>query len=77
MKVLRAHFKEVQDALDDVPETGRITGAIISPSFNRLGFSQRQKRLESALKNGLSRDEYAHVGPIVVLTPREADVKAI
>jgi hypothetical protein len=77
MRVLRASFKDVQDALDDVPSTGRITGAIISSYFDRMDHSQRQRRLESALKKGLTAEEYAHVGPIVVLTRREADVKVI
>jgi hypothetical protein len=76
MRVLRAQFKDVEDALDDVPSTGRITGVIISPSFNRLEFSERQARLDAALKKGLTKDEYDHVGPIAILTPREAHVKA-
>ena len=77
MRVLRKRFGDVADALEDVEETGRVLGVIISPAFNGLNFDERQLRLWNALKDELSPEEEANVGPIAVLTPVEADVKAM
>ena len=77
MKVLRNRFGRVRDALEQVESTGRVTGAIISPAFNGIDFDERQDRLLRALKDELTPEEEANVGPIAALTPAEADVKAM
>lgn len=77
IRVLRKRFGEVTDALEDVEETGRVMGVVIGAAFNGLDFDERQLRLWNALKDGLTPAEEANVGPIAVLTPAEADVKAM
>jgi hypothetical protein len=76
IQVLRREFGKVTDALEQVPSTGRVTGVIISPAFNKLDDGARQRRLARALKAGLTKEEESNVGPIAVLTPAEADAKA-
>ena len=73
--LLRHRFVDVVDALEDVPSTGRITGVIVSPSFEDLDYEERQEQLWSALDAGLTAEEARQVGPIAVLIPAEANVK--
>jgi len=68
---------QVIDALDDVPETGRVTGVIISPAFEGLDHRERQHRVWAALNLMLTADEADRVGPIATLTPAEASVRAV
>ena len=71
---LASHFRDLADSLDDVPGTGRITGAVVSPEFRNLDYQQRQERLSSALCSALTPEELLRVGPIVALTPEEAHI---
>jgi len=75
IRVLTQHFGEVTDALDEVAETGRLTGVTISKSFNKLTHRRRQNLLWAALESGLKSAEQSQVGPIATLTPAEANLK--
>ena len=72
IRVLKQSFSDVIDALDEVPETNRITGVVISSVFEGLSHKKRQTRLWRALEAGLTKDEQEDVGPIAALTPAEA-----
>lgn len=76
IRVLRPHLDNLQDALDDLPG-GRVSGVIVSSSFNNLGYQARQKKLNAILSRELTADELSAVGAIAALTPAEANVKAI
>jgi hypothetical protein len=77
IRVLRRRFGDVRDALEEVQSTGRVTGVVIAGAFDGLDFDERQLRLSKALQDSLTPQEQADVGPIAVLTPAEADVKAM
>jgi len=66
----------LQDALDDLPG-GRVSGVIVSSSFNSLSYQARQKKLNTILSRELTAAELSAVGAIAALTPAEANVKAI
>jgi hypothetical protein len=76
IRVLRPHLHDLQDALDDLPG-GRVSGVIISSSFNSLSHQARQKKLSAILRRELTAAELSSVGAIAALTPAEANVKAI
>ena len=75
IRVLMRHFGEVTDALDEVDDTGWLTGVIISKAFNKLDHKKRQELLWHALEHGLTSAEQSHVGAIATLTPAEANLK--
>ena len=75
MRILTENLGDVTDALDEVAETGRLTGVIISKVFNKLTHKGRQDLLWKALEGGLTSAEQSHVGPIATLTPAEANLK--
>jgi hypothetical protein len=77
-KILRAlaQLGDVYDGLDDVPETGCITGVIVSAAFDGLDHRARQHKLWGVLDGSLTPEEARHVGPIATLTPAEAPVRA-
>lgn len=77
IRVIRERFKDAEDALDEVRSTGRVLGVIVSRSFEGLDFGERQERLNKLLRRKLTPKEFADVGPIAVLTPAEADGKAL
>ena len=76
IRVLRQHLGDVTDALDEVEETGQLTGVVISKAFKKLDHKKRQNLLWQALGEGLTLPEQSHVGPIATLTPAEANVRA-
>jgi hypothetical protein len=73
--VLRSQFRDLEDALDDLPE-GRVSGVIVSSSFNSLTHQARQDKLSKILRRELTPAELSAVGAIAALTPAEANVKA-
>lgn len=77
IRVLRQRFGDVRDALEQIESTGRVTGVVIAGAFDGLEDDERQTRLWKALEADLTPQEQADVGPIAVLTPAEADVKAM
>ncbi len=76
IRVLQPHLRELQDALEDLPG-GRVSGVVISSTFDSMTHEARQAKLNSILKAGLTADELSAVGAIAALTPAEATVKAI
>jgi acid stress-induced BolA-like protein IbaG/YrbA len=76
IRVLRQHLRDLQDALDDLPG-GRVSGVIVSSSFDSLSYQARQQRLKAILERELTAEELSAVGAIAALTPAEASVKAI
>jgi hypothetical protein len=76
IQVLRPHLRDLQDALDDLP-SGRVSGVVVSSSFNSLSYQARQKKLNAILKRELTPAELSAVGAIAALTPAEASVKAV
>jgi len=48
-------------------------GAVVSPDFDGLDDKTRQDRIKQALK-GLPPEDELRVGPIVALTPAEAEI---
>ena len=76
VRVLRPHLHDLQDALEDLPG-GRVSGVIVSSSFNRLSHQDRQEKLNAILRRELTAAELSAVGAIAALTPAEANVKAI
>jgi hypothetical protein len=74
--VLQPHLLDLQDALDDLPG-GRVSGVVVSSTFNSMTHQARQAKLNAILKRGLTADELSAVGAIAALTPVEATVKAI
>jgi len=73
--VLRRDLKNFQDALEDLPG-GRVSGVIISSTFESMTHQLRQKKLSEILSGNLTDDEYAAVGAIATLTPAEVSLKA-
>jgi acid stress-induced BolA-like protein IbaG/YrbA len=76
IRVLRPHLHNLQDALEDLPG-GRVSGIIVSSSFNSLSYQARQEKLNALLSRELTAAELSAVGAIAALTPAEASVKAI
>jgi acid stress-induced BolA-like protein IbaG/YrbA len=76
IRVLQPHLRDLQDALEDLPG-GRVSGVIVSSSFNALSHQARQDKLNAILRRELTAAELAAVGAIAALTPAEASVKAI
>jgi acid stress-induced BolA-like protein IbaG/YrbA len=76
IRVLRPRLHDLQDALEDLPG-GRVSGVIVSSSFNSLSYQARQKKLSEILSRELTAAELSAVGAIAALTPAEANVKAI
>lgn len=71
---LRRRFPDLRDGLDVVPATGRITGIVVSDAFDGDSDADRQKMLCDALQSGLSSEELRQIGPIVTMTPAEAEI---
>lgn len=74
MNVLEEEFPDVQDGLETVESTGRVTGCIISSAFTGQNDHSRQDRLWKVLASKLSEEEMSHIGPIVTLSPAEAEI---
>jgi hypothetical protein len=73
---LQSQLKDLEDALDDLPG-GRVSGVVISSSFNRLTHKARQAKLMAILKKAPTSAEMSSVGAVAALTPAEAHVKAV
>lgn len=76
IQVLKPHLRDLEDALEDLPG-GRVSGVLISSTFNAMNHQSRQEKLNAILKRELTDDELSAVGAIAALTPAEAHVKAI
>lgn len=71
---LKTEFAGLVDGLETVDSTGRVTGFVVGPDFDGIDDKPRQDRLWKALRNVLEDNELRRVGPIVTLTPAEADI---
>jgi acid stress-induced BolA-like protein IbaG/YrbA len=76
IRALRAHLRDLHDALEDLPG-GRVSGVVVSSSFESLSHQARQDKLKAILSRDLSDSELDAVGAIAALTPAEATVKAV
>jgi hypothetical protein len=76
ISVLRSDLADLTDALEDLPG-GRVSGVIVSSSFESMDHQRRQKKLGTILQRKLTAAELSSVGAIAALTPAEANVKAI
>ncbi len=72
--VLKEKLSNLEDALEDLPG-GRVSGVVVSPSFNSMDHRLRQKKLGEILKKGLDPAELSLVGAIAALTPAEAHLE--
>ncbi len=71
---LRKHYGDslVVDGLETSPSTGRVMGWIAAAAFQGLDDPERRESLYRTLQSELTSTEYASIGPIVALTPVEA-----
>lgn len=73
-KHLAERLKDYRSGLMPTYLNERIVGYIVSSSFQRLDHGVRQRRLEKLLAEALDPMELLLLGPIVTMTPAEADV---
>lgn len=74
IETLRSHLsRDVEDGLETVPSSGRVTGWVAAAAFEGKDHPQRQKLLWDTLDRELTQQERSKVGPVVTLTPAEAE----
>lgn len=73
-KVLRTSFASFRSGLEPAERADRVLGFIVSTDFVGLDHGKRQAHLKRVLEQGLSQDELARIGPIITMTPAEADI---
>lgn len=71
--ILKAKLENYSSGLETTPGTKRIMGFIVSSSF-RSDHHARQKKLGKILDENLEKHELDRVGPIVTMTPEEAEI---
>lgn len=75
ISILQANLRDLRaDGLEEVPDTGRVTGFIVSRDFCDMDDNARQDRLWQLLEKDLKPTELQRIGPIVLLTPAEAEI---
>jgi hypothetical protein len=77
--LLEARLADFQSGLLSGYKNARVTGYVVSSDFTPLDFSDRQALLERLLREMLDQgqladDELAQIGPIIAMTPAEADL---
>ncbi len=71
---VRKHLDpDVADGLESIASSGRVTGWIATTAFDGRGDRERQALLWELLERELTPAERSRVGPIVALTPAEAE----
>lgn len=73
-QVLRDRLSGFVSGLEEDRQTGRILGFVISSDFDDLDHRERQQKLRDALRSGLTSEQTARIGPVVTMTPLEADI---
>lgn len=68
------HLREYRGGLEESHGHERVLGFVVSASFDRMDHPERQEKLRRLLEAGLEPEELLLLGPIVTMTPREADV---
>lgn len=76
-RLLAAEFTALQSGLEIAQPADRVFGFIVSPAFEGLDHHERQARLRKVLHDDLSEDELSAIGPIVTMTPAEADISPV
>src|SRR5437773_813872 len=74
-KALGTHLPDFRSGLEPTDRAERILGFVVSSDFEGMGHRDRQSRLKSVLEKELTRDELRLLGPIVTMTPVEAEVE--
>ena len=74
IRVLKKRFHDVIDGLETVDSTDRVTGWVASSEFDTLDDPQRQDLVWKLLGQDLTPGELNKLGPIVTLTPAEAEI---
>lgn len=73
-KVEQALARELRAFPSGLGENMRhVSGYVISTSFARMSHERRQQMLDRILHKALTPAQRARVGPIVAMTPREAE----
>lgn len=52
----------------------RITGYVVSSAFSGCEHRERQDKLREAMEAVLTPEEFTRIGPIVTMSPAEADI---
>lgn len=76
IRALQQQLDDFQDALEDLPG-GRISGVVVSSSFDSMDHQSRQEKLSRILHRALTKQEISSLGAIAALTPAEANVHAM
>ena len=74
IRVLKKRFHDVIDGLETVDSTDRVTGWVASSEFDTRDDPQRQDLVWKLLGQDLTPGELNKLGPIVTLTPAEAEI---
>jgi len=73
--LLATKLKGYRSGLGKNHDRSRILGYVVSSDFSRLDdHAKRQKKLWKILASEFSEKELEDVGPIITMTPAEADV---
>lgn len=73
-KILGARLKNFQSGLMRGERSNRVMGYIVSTDFSRIDHHRRQEKMMKILEKELTPSELERVGPIVTMTPLEADI---
>ena len=73
-KALAAELSEFRSGLEIAEVSQRVFGFVVSSDFEGMDHHERQGRLRSILQAALAGEELERVGPIVTMTPAEADI---
>jgi hypothetical protein len=72
--LLATHFSDLRSGLEPAERADRVLGFVVSPDFEGLDHRKRQARLKSALEANLPAEELSLIGPIITMTPAEAEI---
>jgi hypothetical protein len=74
INALKIHFTDILDGLETIKSTGRVTGWVAAKAFDGLDDRDRQVLLWGVLEAALEPEELNDLGPIVTLSPVEAEI---
>lgn len=73
-KALGATLSDFRSGLEPADRAERVLGFVVSSDFEGQDHPERNAKLRSVLSVALTRDELRLVGPIVTMTPAEAEI---
>lgn len=76
-KALAAELAEFRSGLEIAEVSQRVFGFVVSSDFEGMDHHERQNRLRSVLQEELEDEDMERVGPIVTMTPAEADIGSV